>query len=63
MIPTIGIMVALYIITKMLRLIIDKRKETSIITLLFAALTLLISIYSIISLASSAAEIAQKFLK
>ncbi len=63
MIPTIGIMIALYIITKMLRLIIDKRKETSIVTLMFAVLTLLMSIYAIISLASSGAEVAQQLLK
>lgn len=52
MIPVIGLMVGFYIITRMLNLLIDK-KATSIITTIFAGITILVSIYCIYVLLTS----------
>jgi len=46
MIPAIGLMIAAYIITRMLNLLID-REKISIVTTIFAAITILVSIYCI----------------
>lgn len=63
MIPTIGIMIACYIITRMLQLLVDKRKETNIITMLFAVITVLVSLYSIYWLFKYGSEVAQTLLR
>lgn len=60
MIPLIGLMVGAYIITKMLSLVIDKPKETNIVTVVFAIATILISLYVIYSLLTSGSELAQR---
>lgn len=44
MIPVIGTLIALYVITRMLNLLIDKSKGTSIITMLFAVITVLFAL-------------------
>lgn len=61
MIPTIGILIALYIITRMLQLIIDETKKTSIVTLLFAGITLFAAIYTIYSLITSGSQLSKFF--
>jgi len=62
MIPTIGIMVALYIITRMSALF-EKPKETGTITMVFAVVTTLVSLYAIYSLLKSGSEVAQALLR
>jgi len=62
MIAAIGIMISFYIITRMLNLIIEKRKETGFVTLLFSILTILVSIYAIYVMISGSADI-EKLLK
>ena len=59
MIQVIGLMVALYIITRMFHLIIDKHKETGIVTLLFALLTIIIAVYGANFLFTSGSEITK----
>jgi hypothetical protein len=58
-IQVIGIMIAFYIITKMLHLLIDKSKEASPITLISAGITLLIAAYGIYSLLTSGAGLGR----
>lgn len=62
MIPPIGIMIAFYIITRMLNLIIEKRKETGFLTMFFAILTILVAIYAIYALITGSTE-ASELLK
>ena len=57
MIPAIGVMVGAYIITRMVRLLVDK-EDTGIITTILAAATILISIYSIYVLVTSGIDIS-----
>jgi len=59
MIPIIGILISLYIITKMLHLIMDKK--VNIITLLFAGITLFMAIYAIYALATSGTQLTKFF--
>lgn len=61
MIPAIGFMVGAYIITRMFNLLIDKRKETNIITALCAIITILVTLYAIFVLATNSAVISSKF--
>lgn len=56
MIPLIGIMIGAYIITRMLHLIIDQSKTTNAVTMIFAVITILITIYVIYSLLTSGSE-------
>ena len=60
MIPAIGLMIAAYIFTRMLQIIIDKGKETNIIVALCAIITILITLYAAYVLISSGADIASK---
>ena len=60
MIPAIGFMIAAYIITRMLSLLIDKSKDTSGLTKVFAAITILVSLYAVSVLVKSGTEIASK---
>ena len=60
MIPAIGFMIAAYIITRMLNLLIDKGKQTNIITAFFAVITILVSLYAAYVLVTSGTEIASK---
>lgn len=61
MIPAIGFMVGAYIITRMFNLLIDKRKETNIITALCAIITILVTLYAIFVLVTNSAVISSKF--
>lgn len=62
MIPAIGIMIAFYIIIRMLNLIIEKRKEPGFSTMFFAILTILVTIYAIYALITGSTE-ASELLK
>jgi len=44
MIPSIGIMVGAYIITRMVRLLIDK-EDTGFVTTILSAITILVTLY------------------
>jgi len=60
MIPTIGIMVGLYIITRMLSLLLkNKDGKESIVTGVFAGITILVTLYSIYSLYTSGIDLSQ----
>jgi hypothetical protein len=60
MIPTIGIMVGLYIITRMLSLLLkNKEGKESIVTGVFAGITILFTLYSIYSLFTSGVDLSQ----
>ena len=51
MIPTIGVMVGLYVITKMLDYIVPKKDgNPSVVVQLFAVITILFTLYAIYSL-------------
>jgi hypothetical protein len=63
MIQIIGIMVAFYIITRMLHLLIDKSKEINAVTMISAILTLLIAAYSLYALATTGASISRSLLE
>ncbi len=63
MIQVIGLMIAFYIITRMLHMLIDKSKEINTVTMLFCVLTILVSIYGIYSLLTSGSEISQSLLR
>jgi len=56
-------MIAFYIITRMLHMLIDKSKEINTVTMLFCVLTILVSIYGIYSLLTSGSEISQSLLR
>jgi len=58
MIQAIGLMVGAYIITRMLNLLID-RENLSIVTTIFAAITILVSIYCIYVLLTSGFEASE----
>jgi hypothetical protein len=60
MIPVIGYMVGAYIITRMAHLLIDKSKETNIITAFLAVITILVTLYALFTLATNSSEIASK---
>lgn len=57
MIPAIGFMVGAYIITRMVSLIADK-KETGIVTTIFAGITILVTIYCIYLLLTSGTDLS-----
>jgi len=58
MIPIIGTMIGLYIITRMFSMILKRKGgEESIVTFLFAIITILFAVYAIYSLFSASAEI------
>jgi len=57
MIPAIALMVGAYIITRMVAIIADK-EETSILSTIFAAITILISLYCIYTVFSAGAEVS-----
>ncbi len=58
MIPAIGLMIAAYVITRMLNLLID-REKISIVTTIFAAITILVSLYCIYVLLTSGFEASE----
>jgi len=62
MIPIINLMVGLYIITRMASLVIDKRKETSVVSSALAILTMIASAYAIYYCFVKGGEVA-KLLK
>ncbi len=57
MLPLLSIMVGLYIITRMLHLILDK-KELSIVTTVFAGITMLATVYCVYQIVQTGAGIA-----
>ncbi len=59
MIPTIGMLIASYIITRMFQIVLDKRKESNGITLALAIITIIGAIYTIIYLISSGTQPTQ----
>lgn len=59
MIPVISLMVGLYIITRMANLVIDKNKETSIVTAALAIVTMIVSAYTIFYCFTKSDEIAR----
>jgi hypothetical protein len=60
MIPLIGLMVGLYIITRCLSLILKtgEKKESSLVQI-FSAVTIVVSLYVIYSMFTSGAELSQ----
>lgn len=60
MIPAIALMVGAYIITRMISLLADK-KETGILTTIFSAITIFITLYCIYTVLKSGAEISKFF--
>ena len=57
MIPAIGIMIGTYIITRMLQLLIDRRKDTSSVTMIFAVLTIVSALYGLYVLIIQGTEV------
>lgn len=47
MLQTLVYLAAAYVITRMVQLLVEKRKETSTLTMLFAIITILIAIYAV----------------
>lgn len=62
MIQAIGLMIAFYIITRMVHLLTDKPKEVKTLTLIFAVITILVAILGIYSLITSGSEISRTLL-
>jgi hypothetical protein len=59
MVPTIGIMVGLYVITKMLDFIIPKKDgKTSGVVQIFAVITILFTFFAIYSLYTSGIDLS-----
>lgn len=58
MIPAIGLMIAAYIFTRMLQIIIDKAKETNIVVMLCAVITIIVTLYAAYVLITKGTEIA-----
>jgi hypothetical protein len=59
MIPFISLMVGLYIITRMANLLIDKHKETSVVTSALAILTMIAAGYAIYYCLVKGGEVAR----
>ena len=59
MIPAISLMIGFYVITRMLNLIIDKRKETGIVTAALAVVTILMACYAMFYCITKGTEITQ----
>ena len=59
MIPVIGLMVGLYIITRMADLVIDKHNETSVVTAALAIFTIIAAGYAIYYCLSKGGEVVR----
>lgn len=57
MIPAIGLMIGAYIITRMIIVLTDTKK-TGLLVMIFAVLTILISIYCIYTLFASGVDVS-----